>query len=190
MGGNRGFSLTELMVTLVIAAIVMTAAVPSFSHYTQSNRVTAGINDLVTALHFARAEALTQQQRITICKSADGASCHTGGESGDWSQGWIVFADPDDPGSVNDGEEILRVMGPISGIASYIGNTNVVNRVSFKAQGLTDGTMGTITLCDSRGASYAAAIIISFGGRIRQATDSNDDGIVEDGDGSNVTCPG
>jgi len=185
--GNRGFTLVELMVTLAIAAIVMSVAVPSFATFIQNNRQTTNINGLVIALNFARAEATTRQQRVTVCKSADGAACAS---SGDWSQGWIVFADPVDPkGSVDAGDNIVRVTGALTGVTSFSGNVPVADSVSFKPQGLIDGIAGTITLCDSRGASHAAATIISLGGRIRLATDSNNDGTVENGSGSNVTCP-
>jgi type IV fimbrial biogenesis protein FimT len=175
------------LVTLAIAAIVMSIAVPSFATFIQNNRKTTNINDLVIALNFARAEATTRQQRVTVCKSADGAACVT---TGDWSQGWIVFADPVDPkGSVGAGDVILKITGALTGVTSFAGNANVDNSVSFKPQGMTDGLGGTITLCDSRGASHAAATIISMSGRIRMATDDNDAGnIVEDGSGDDVTC--
>jgi len=49
--------------------------------------------------------------------------------------------------------------------------------------------LGTITLCDDRGANFAKAAIVSSTGRLRQATDGGDaDTIVEGGGGANVTC--
>lgn len=190
MQGIKGFSLIELMVTLAIAAIVMTLAVPSFASFIQNNRQTTNINDLIAALNFTRAEALTQRRIITLCKSADGTTCPTGAGSGDWSQGWIVFADLNDNGTRQAAEPIIRVAGPIKGVASFVGNNNVVNRVTFTPLGLTT-TPGTITLCDSRGASHARATLIAFSGRIRLAADTNNDGIVDDGEApaSNVSCP-
>jgi type IV fimbrial biogenesis protein FimT len=178
------------LVTLAIAAIVMSIAVPSFATFIQNNRKTTNINDLVIALNFARAEATTRQQNITVCKSDDGSTCSTGDGSGDWSQGWIVFADANNNGERQAAEEIIRVAGPLTGMTSFIGNNNVVNRVTFTPLGMTT-TPGTITLCDSRGVNHAAATVIAFSGRIRLATDTNNNGIVDDGDNpvSDVTCP-
>jgi len=189
MYSQKGFSLIEAMVTLAIAAIVLSVGVPSFQSYIQNSRQTAAINDLATALQLARSTAITRRVQVTVCKSNDGASCRTGAGSGDWSQGWIIFTDPTNPGTVDAGEELLRVHGALPGAFTFIGNTNVVNRVSFSAQGLARGSNGTLTNCDARGAAHAAALVISVGGQVRRAADdSGSDGIV-DVDGDNVSCP-
>lgn len=190
MYSQKGFSLIEAMVTLAIAAIVLSVGVPSFQSYIQNSRQATAINDLATALQLARSTAITRRVRVTACKSNDGASCRTGGSgSGDWSQGWIIFTDPTNAGTVDAGEELLRVHGALGGNATLVGTGPTVNRVSFKPQGMADGNVGHITYCDSRGAGQANALVISFGGQVRRAADeSGSDGIV-DVDGVNVSCP-
>jgi len=194
MSRKNGFSLVEVIVTMAIAAIVLTVGVPSFQSYTQNNRQTIALNELATALQLARNSAISRQVPVTLCKSPNGANCVIGAGSGDWSQGWMIFTNPNgidgianlDPDA---GEELLRVHGALQGNATLIGNNNVVNQVTFSSQGLALGRNGTITHCDSRGNTAATALVISVGGQVRQAEDSDDDGIVENGAENPVPCP-
>lgn len=55
---NKAFSLIELMVTVSVLAIVIAIAYPSLSSVIQGNQLLAKNNDLVSALRFARAEAV------------------------------------------------------------------------------------------------------------------------------------
>jgi type IV fimbrial biogenesis protein FimT len=187
MYSQKGFSLVEAMMTLAVAAIVLSMAVPSFQNYIQNSRQTSAVNDLATALQLARSTAITRRVQVTVCKSTDGATCPV--DSGDWSQGWIIFTDPNNSGTLDAGEELLRVHAALPGNATFSGNRLVDDNVSFSAQGLARGSNGTITYCDARGATHAAALVISVGGQVRRAADdSGSDGIV-DVDGDNVSCP-
>lgn len=184
-----GFTLVELIMAMAIAAIVLSLAVPSFQTYVNKNRKTTSVNDLVTALSLARSTAITRRERVTVCKSSDGATCNTGTGSGDWSQGWMMFTNPNNGNTIlNSGGALLRVHGALPGNISFSGNNNVVNRVSFSPQGLARGSNGTITYCDTHGANGAVALVISIGGQVRRALDENDDNIV-DVLGVNVSCP-
>lgn len=180
------------MVTLAIAAIVLSIGVPSFQTYIQNSRQSTDITELATALQLARNTAITQRTRVTLCKSNDGANCRSGGGSGDWKQGWMMFTDPDNDATLDVGETLLRVHGALDGDGSFIGNNNVVNRVTFSAKGLAVGRNGHITRCDSRGATHAMALVIATGGQVRQAIDTNNNGIVDlisGGVTTDVTCP-
>ncbi len=194
MNKQNGFSLIELMVTLAIAAIVLSIGVPSFQTYIQNNRQTITINELATALQLARNSAITRKIQVTLCKSSDGATCATGAGAGsDWKQGWMMFTNRNNitaTAGLTATETLLRVHPVLSGDGSFIGNNNVANRVSFNSKGLALGSNGTITRCDSRGASSAKAVVISVGGQIRQAIDGGGDGTVDidNTNGTNVTC--
>lgn len=149
--------------TIAIAAIILGIGVPSFQTMIQNSRKTTAINDMRTALALARSSAITHRERVTVCKSSDNTNCTQGG---DWSQGWIVFRDPDDPGTRNGNEEILRVHDELSG-GTLSGNALVADRISFTPQGMANGTLGTLTYSDSRGAEYEGRLVISFGGQVR-----------------------
>lgn len=188
---QNGFTLIEVIVTMAIAAIILTIGVPSFQTSIQNNRKTTSISELATALQLARNTAITRRVRVTLCKSPDGINCVTGGGSGDWSQGWMMFTNPNNVAAtagLSGVETLLRVHAALSSNTTLIGSGPTVNRVSFKPQGLIDGNIGTITYCDSRGNTDAGALIISFAGQVRQAVDSNNDGVVENGSGGPVSC--
>lgn len=113
MNNNQnGFTLIELLVTIVVATILVALAVPAFHNFVQNNRITAQVNELVTALTLVRSEAIKRKQTTIICSSSDAASC-----TGNWDQGWIIFTDEDGDGAA-DADEILRVWEALSGGAT------------------------------------------------------------------------
>lgn len=83
-----GFTLLELMVTLIVLSVLLTVAVPGFFQTIRSNRAAANANELVTALSIARSEAVRRGARITLCPTTDGSGCN-----GTWTQRWMLFAD-------------------------------------------------------------------------------------------------
>lgn len=85
---HRGFTLVELMVTLLVAAIVMGMAIPSFTTMMANNRSLTLANEFADTLSLARAQAVTRSSRVSICASSTGTSC-----AGDWKEGYIVFID-------------------------------------------------------------------------------------------------
>lgn len=183
----KGFTLVELMITIALAVIVLTMGVPSFQSTVDNNRLVTQANQLVGTLHFARSEAIKRRIPVTVRKS-----------DSNWEDGWIAFSDLNGDGNANTstgnncaaGEDcILRVVASLGGKTTLRGNNNIANRVTFNSTGFSTGFNGTFTLCDSRGAQKARGIIISNTGRVRRATDSNKDGIEEDGSGNPLTCP-
>jgi len=195
MNKENGFSLIEVIVTLAIAAIVLSIGVPSFQSYIQNNRQTIAINELATALQLARNSAISRRVAVTLCKSPNAANCIIGADSGDWSQGWMMFTNPNGINGVANldpdaGEELLRVHGGLRDNATFIGSGPVANQITFIAQGrINNGFGGTITYCDSRGNTAATALVISVGGQVRRAEDTDGDGIVENGAEDPVPCP-
>jgi len=129
---NRGFTLIEMIVVLSIIGIMVIIAIPSFTRFVQSNRLTTSANDFVSCLNLARSEAITRGVTVTVCKSSDQAACVT---TGNWDQGWIVFADPNNDGVVASTADILRVHESLSGSATFVGDANVANRISYAATG-------------------------------------------------------
>lgn len=124
-----GFTLIEIMVTLSIATILLSIAIPSFTKLIESNQITAGANELVSSLILARSEALKRSNNVSVCASANQISC----SGSDFSEGWIVFVDCNDVpnGEIDagtdcngdgdtsdaaDNDPVIRVHGPVTGL--------------------------------------------------------------------------
>lgn len=172
-GVSNGVTLVELLVTLSIASILLTVAVPGFRVFVQDSRLTAQINNFSSAMMLAKSEALKRNSFTTVCPSANSTTC-TGGSSV-WSNGWLVFSDPNRNGVVDAGEEIIQVSAALTGGNTLSGGRT---RITFDANGFSLGFNDTILLCDSRGTVSSRRLVINNQGRVR----------IEPGPGAG-TCP-
>jgi len=136
INGERigGFTLFELMVTLAVAALILSLGVPGFRSFIQNNRATTHTNDLVTALNLGRSEATRRGASVLLCSSSDGATCSG---SNDWSSGWIVRR----PAGA-----VVRTWPERSGGDGVL--TANVSQIQFQARGSLAG--GTVPLLQIR----------------------------------------
>lgn len=181
---ETGVTLIELIAAVGLAAILMSMAIPSYQTFTLNNRMVAEFNGFTSALQMARSEAIRRNENVTICVSnAGGTNC---GNSGNWEAGWIMCADS------GCGTELLRVGDPLpSDYSLRTSNFSSTSRITFSNDGTltnNDGR-GTFTFCDRRGNSEARAIILNSVGRTQRGYDDDNDSIVDNHNGDNVTCP-
>jgi type IV fimbrial biogenesis protein FimT len=180
-GNHSGFTLIELMTTLLVAGVVLGIGIPAFNEFIATNQMASGVNDLTSSLHLARTEAVKRRVNVTICPSADPMAdppvCDNGGSFAD---GWIVFIDCTvaappvgtcgQPNyAVANRTDVLRahsaLIGDLAGNFSNFSNlSNTVNvtpgYVTFSATGFPVttipalGAVRSVTdfqLCDQRG---------------------------------------
>ena len=189
---QRGFTLLELLMVLVIVSLLSMLVVPNMYASVQRSKQSACVNDAVTMLNLARAEAVTLQLPVALCGSSDQASCDTE----NWEDGGLLFVD-DGTGAggtaqdrdINGTEQRLRVI-PASCSDSTMRAYNFADAggITFTADGMT-AERGTLVICNETGAEGASAVVLNISGQPRLATDNNADGTVEADDGSEVTCP-
>lgn len=100
----RGFTLTELLVAVAIAAVLLALAGPTFTRQRAQAALRSASGQTISALHLARRLALARGQSITVCPSSDGQRCGFGGDR------WLLFANAaaGTDSRLEGGEELLR----------------------------------------------------------------------------------
>ena len=183
---RNGFTLLELMVTLLLFSIILIVGVPTFREFTLTNKMATRVNTLVSDLTYARNEAVKRNSGVTVCKSANPtsalASCTS---AGGWEQGRIIFVDAIGPpyGQRDTGEVLLRASQPFADGSTLRGNANVQDSITYIGTGRVAGSNGSLIFCDERITNFdtdkskARVIVISNTGRIR----------TEPGDGNTLT---
>ena len=164
MHRNTGLTLLELVVTMAVAAILTTLAVPGLTHLVLNARMTAQVNRFVHDVHLAKQTAHRRLAPVALCKTSNGRSCTHDAE---WHRGWLVFVndDRDYPPQVDANETILSTNPPFeSGTIQANRNAFVFRPFEIRS------TNGTLTFCDRRGPVAARAVIVSYTGRPRTAT--------------------
>lgn len=101
-----GFTLIELMITLVIMAVVITVGVPSFNDFIAGQRVRATASDLMADMAFARAEAI-KESRIVVMEPIGGADT--------WKGGWRICVDLDNGRDCDLPDELRKESTGITG---------------------------------------------------------------------------
>lgn len=88
---NSGFTLVELLVVLVIVAITLSAAVPSFQGMVARNRIATQTNDMLLAINLARSEALRVGSVVSV-QAVDSSD-----DTDEFGPGWcVVVGNPGD----------------------------------------------------------------------------------------------
>jgi len=183
-----GFSLIELVVTLVVAGIVFAVAVPSITTVVQNSRISSQGNDLIADFNLARSEAIKRNINVVVCKSTNPTAatpaCNTV-IAGAWDTGRLVFVDGDPATGDNVytaaavDDVLLRRGEPLTGGNSLTPATpnaadpSLRNFVAYTPSGVTTltklaaGETYYFTLCDERGASHARGMVFEITGRAR-----------------------
>lgn len=112
-----GLTLIELIVTLVVLGILLTIAIPLMRPLIRSTSLTSSANSFVTALNYARSEAVTRGTRVVACASANPmANPPACSNNANWQTGWLVFVDGNDNNTYQAANDtLLRVSGPLGG---------------------------------------------------------------------------
>ena len=176
---QRGFNMLELLIAIGILGVITAIAVPSFQSISINGSLSTETNDLVSSLRHARSEAAKQGLNVTVCSAnADFTACSG---AADWSTGWLI---------VDSAANVIRVREALdTDTATEMAVAGATGLIVFNRNGFTTSAR-TIKLCGrDDAAERARGVIISIDGRVRLATDSNNNSIAEDRSGTDLTCP-
>lgn len=196
---QQGFTLYELLITVMIVGVILTFGVPNLIQFAHNSRMTSTANDLHAAFQLARSEAARARTNITICASADPMGA-TSDCDGTWDQGYIVFVD-DDGDVLRSGpvETVLRAHPPVEeGVnLRFAGDARYF---SYAGTGLGRGDVGIgpavsqVVMCDKRGNITAAggnsAARLFVATPLGRATILRDKGMIDNAlSAMGETCP-
>lgn len=177
IGNNLGFTLVELIITLVIAGVLLGIGVPNFRSFLQNSRITTQSNEAVANFALARSEAVARRKNVVVCRSAAPTAatptCAVD-TTGTWETGWIIFMDnnvpPDSAYASADGDVLIRVHDALaSGVTLRSSGAELTNMLVFTSVGVASGgslsSKPHLKLCDERGAASGRAIVFETTGR-------------------------
>ena len=107
---QHGFTLWELLMTLLVAGILLGIGVPNVMEFQRNGAMTAAANDLVTGVLMARTEAVKRQAPVAVCLSDNPTDpnpiCLPNAVADSATRGFIVWVDENNNVDVN-GARIL-----------------------------------------------------------------------------------
>ena len=107
---QTGFTLIELMFTIVVMAVLLGLSVPNFRDFLRNSRLTTAANDLLADLNVARTESIKRRQIVTMCgtDAPEAATPNCVAANSNGFGAWIVFVDEDGDGVVANAADVLR----------------------------------------------------------------------------------
>ncbi len=152
-GMVAGFTLIELVVTLMVAGVVFAIAIPSLRDLVQRNRLTTSTNLLVSSLHRARAEAVQRNDAVSLCARTRAGK--------DLSEGWFV--------ALGDQCDVSKVVSGVEGVKAPIVATGV-RQIIFRGDGSASGTIADQPAFELVNAGFRREVYVETTGQVRTET--------------------
>lgn len=163
MRRESGFTLIELMITVTIASIALSMAVPAFRDLVQSTKVTNATNDFALSINVARTESA--KRGVPVYLSALAPETNNA-----WGKGWRVWIDDDGDGTYDAGEKELHVVEALKG-GLTLDSVNDRTQYKYFSSGRIDGG-DVLHLCDTRDGPTDRKLEINAIGRLAVSTET------------------
>ena len=163
MKKQKGMTLLELLVATTVLAILLSVTVPALGDWTKKIRMDTAVYTLQRSIQFARSEAVSRNEIVSICPSLDAETCT---QAENWGIGWIIYADQSGSRDREQNDPILRVQEQLSGTKI---NYNRGKRISVNGMGRISQN-GSVWVCSEQNQGEATRLIMIHSGRVRTET--------------------
>lgn len=160
---QRGISLIEQLMVLLIIGILLGIAAPSFRRLLVRNELQSAQTDFIAALQNARSTAVTSSRRVVFCPSVDARHCAA---TTRWDGGWLLGPDVDHDNQP-DGPPRYTGRGHVGKLT--IRSSAGRQIVRFQPDGSAGGSNLTLLFCQAGQATSALSVVVSNSGRVRGA---------------------
>ena len=160
--GDRGFTMTELLITLAIAGILAMIGAPAMGGLIARTTNATIEASVAGTLRHARTAAIMRNARVLVCPSLDGRRCQSGD---DWQRGWIIAQAADHDGQPDAGKQIIATQTAMPNGTRVITSAGR-RQVTFQPSGSAGGSNVTFTICHARDHA-GRSVVVSNTGRVR-----------------------
>lgn len=95
----EGLSLIEIIVVLLLLSILLITVIPLSNGFLNQNQLSIRKNEIITAIHYARNQALSRNQELLLISKSGNS---------DWSRGMLLIQDINRTGSYSEGDKVLH----------------------------------------------------------------------------------
>lgn len=134
---NKGFTLTELTVTLAVLGIISAISIPSYFSWLPRHRLQTSVRHIYDDMNMARSMAVKTNSDIGI-------------EFNISNETYTIFIDADQDQTLDEGETVMST-GTLESDVDITGSTFTNHTYGFNSRGMSAGTTGDIRLTNSSG---------------------------------------
>ena len=161
-----GFTMIELMITIAIAAILLTLAVPFFTRFIDENAIRGACDELRGSLSLARTEAIRGSRMVHVAPACASPA---------WADGWAVFTDGGGTADCFDaGDGLIMRANPLprNVTVTLVASPTISTYMAYNGSGVTrmrDGTLlaGTFTCAIAGSSAETRTVVVNTFGRVR-----------------------
>ncbi len=155
---QRGLSLVELLVGLVVLSVLVSVAAPSFSRMVAEQRLRQVGSELRISLATARSEAVKRNEAVSLIK-----------QGSDWSTGWCIEAGKTSNCSAQPIQQFNVASDQITVLKDGAAAGTEIN---FNAWGRVTSCPEFLLSTTAAGSACALCLVVTTDGRVESHTGS------------------